>query len=128
MGDLPMTAKSFLIVDDSKFVRHVAKDILHKLGFETSEADDGDTALDACTADMPDAILLDWNMPRVDGMAFMKQLRTMPGGSGPKILFCTANNDLEDLQTALGAGADEYIMKPFDEEIVRCKLEEVGLL
>lgn len=123
-----MTGKSFLIVDDSKFVRHVAKDILRKLGFETSEADDGDTALVACQSTMPDAILLDWNMPRVDGLSFMRQLRTMPGGTTPKILFCTANNDLEDLQTALGEGADEYIMKPFDEEIIRCKLEEVGLL
>lgn len=122
-----MTAK-FLIVDDSKFVRHVAKDILQKLGFATTEADDGDTALEACTSEMPDAILLDWNMPRVDGLTFMRQLRTMPGGRTPKIVFCTANNDLEDLQTALGEGADEYIMKPFDEEIVRCKLEEVGLL
>lgn len=124
-----MTGKSFLIVDDSKFVRHVAKDILSKLGFETSEADDGDTALIACRSTMPDAILLDWNMPRVDGLTFMRQLRTsVPGGTAPKILFCSANNDMEDLQTALGEGADEYIMKPFDEEIVRSKLEEVGLL
>lgn len=123
-----MSGKSFLVVDDSKFVRHVACDILNKLGFETDQADDGDTALVACQAQMPDAILLDWNMPRVDGITFMRELRTMPGGTAPTILFCTANNDLEDVQTALTEGADEYIMKPFDEEIVRTKLEEVGLL
>lgn len=123
-----MSGKSFLVVDDSKFVRHVACDILTKLGFETEQADDGDTALLACKAEMPDAILLDWNMPRVDGITFMRELRVMPGGTEPTILFCTANNDIEDVQMALSEGADEYIMKPFDEEIVRTKLEEVGLL
>lgn len=123
-----MAGKSFLIVDDSKFVRHVAKDILTKLGFETEEADDGITALEACEKKMPDAILLDWNMPRMDGLDFMRTLRKRPGGTEPKILFCTANNELDDVATALGEGADEYIMKPFDEDIVRTKLEQVGLL
>lgn len=123
-----MTTQSFLIVDDSKFVRHVAKEILDKLGFETNEADDGDTALEACEKSMPDAILLDWNMPRMDGIDFMRELRQRPGGSAPKILFCTANNELEDVQKAISEGADEYIMKPFDEDIVRLKLEQVGLL
>lgn len=123
-----MTTQSFLIVDDSKFVRHVAKEILDKLGFETNEADDGDTALEACEKSMPDAILLDWNMPRMDGIDFMRELRQRPGGTAPKILFCTANNELEDVQKAISEGADEYIMKPFDEDIVRLKLEQVGLL
>jgi len=123
-----MTTQSFLIVDDSKFVRHVAKEILVKLGFETNEADDGDTALEACEKNMPDTILLDWNMPRMDGIDFMRELRQRPGGTAPKILFCTANNELEDVQKAISEGADEYIMKPFDEDIVRLKLEQVGLL
>ena len=126
-----MSAQTFLIVDDSKFIRHVAKGILDKLGFETNEADDGDTALEACEKDMPDAILLDWNMPRMgahDGIVFMRELRQRPGGGGPKILFCTAKNELEDVQQAITEGADEYIMKPFDEDIVRLKLEQVGLL
>jgi len=123
-----MTTQSFLIVDDSKFVRHVAREILDKLGFETNEADDGDTALEACEKSMPDAILLDWNMPRMDGIDFMRELRQRPGGTTPKILFCTANNELEDVQKAISEGADEYIMKPFDEDIVRLKLEQVGLL
>lgn len=123
-----MSGKSFLVVDDSKVVRHVACNILGELGFETEQADDGDTALAACTESMPDAILLDWNMPRVDGMTFMRELRVMPGGDAPTILFCTANNEIEDVQKALLEGADEYIMKPFDEDIMRAKLAEVGLL
>lgn len=123
-----MAALSFLIVDDSKFVRHVAKGILDKLGFETNEADDGDTALEACEKSMPDAILLDWNMPRMEGIDFMRELRQRPGGTAPKIIFCTANNELEDVQMAITEGADEYIMKPFDEDIIRMKLEQVGLL
>ena len=120
--------KSCLVVDDSKVIRMVARRILETLDFEISEAVDGQEALDACLEEMPDAILLDWNMPRVDGITFMRELRTVPGGTTPTILFCTANNDLEDVQTALMEGADEYIMKPFDEEIMRTKLEEVGLL
>lgn len=123
-----MSGKSFLVVDDSKVVRHVACNILGELGFETTQADDGDTALVACTESMPDAILLDWNMPRVDGITFMRELRVMPGGDTPTILFCTANNEIEDVQKALMEGADEYIMKPFDEDIMRAKLSEVGLL
>ncbi len=109
-----MAALSFLIVDDSKFVRHVAKGILDKLGFETEEADDGDTALEACEKSMPDAILLDWNMPRMEGIDFMRELHQRPGGTEPKIIFCTANNELEDVQLAISEGSDEYIMKPFD--------------
>ena len=123
-----MSSKSFLVVDDSKVVRHIACDILNQLGFETDQADDGDTALVSCKESMPDAILLDWNMPRVDGITFMRELRVTPGGDKPTILFCTANKDLEDVQKALLEGADEYIMTPFDEDIMRAKLSEVGLL
>jgi two-component system chemotaxis response regulator CheY len=77
---------------------------------------------------MPDAVLLDWNMPVMDGYDFLKALRQMPTGSAPKVVFCTTENDLAHITRAMRAGADEYIMKPFDKEIMTAKFQEVGLV
>jgi len=120
--------KSCLIVDDSKVIRMVAKKILQELSFQTVEAEDGRTALDRCTESMPDAVLLDWNMPVMNGIEFLRELRKMPGGDGPKVVFCTTENDIEHIQEAIEAGANEYIMKPFDSEILAAKFVQVGLL
>ncbi|MGL4729258.1 MAG: response regulator, partial [Bosea sp. (in: a-proteobacteria)] len=76
---------------------------------------------------MPDAILLDWNMPVMDGYEFLKALRAMPNGKGPKVVFCTTENDLAHIARAMHAGADEYIMKPFDRDIVTSKFQQIGL-
>jgi two-component system, chemotaxis family, chemotaxis protein CheY len=120
--------KSCLIVDDSKVIRMVARKILEELSFETEEAADGQMALDACKSKMPDAVLLDWNMPVMSGLDFLKKLRTMPGGNDPIVVFCTTENDIEHIQEAIEAGANEYIMKPFDSEIIQAKFSQVGLL
>jgi two-component system chemotaxis response regulator CheY len=120
--------KSCLIVDDSRVVRMVARKILQDLEFEILEAEDGKAALDACKQRMPDAILLDWNMPVMNGIEFLRQLRAAPGGDLPKVVFCTTENDLAHIQEAIGAGADEYIMKPFDSEIIQSKFSQVGLI
>ena len=117
-----------LIVDDSKVIRMVARKIMEELDFETGEAADGQQAVDACKARMPDAILLDWNMPVMDGIEFLRELRSMPGGDSPIVVFCTTENDFEHIQVAITAGADEYIMKPFDSEIIQAKFAQVGLL
>lgn len=119
--------KQCLIVDDSAVIRKVARRILETLNFKVSEAEDGEKALVLCTEAMPDAILLDWNMPTMDGYDFLRALRQSPGGDGPKVLFCTTENDVGAIARALHAGADEYIMKPFDRDIVTAKLEQVGL-
>jgi two-component system chemotaxis response regulator CheY len=120
--------KSCLIVDDSRVVRMVARKILQDLEFEIFEAEDGKIALDVCKKQMPDAILLDWNMPVMNGIDFLRQLRAAPGGDQPKVVFCTTENDLAHIQEAIGAGADEYIMKPFDSEIIQSKFSQVGLI
>ncbi|MEK9725273.1 MAG: response regulator [Rhodospirillaceae bacterium] len=120
--------KSCLIVDDSKVIRMVARKILQELEFETEEAADGQQALDACKAKMPDAVLLDWNMPVMDGLEFLKALRQLPGGDAPVVVFCTTENDIEHIQKAIESGANEYIMKPFDSEIIQAKFAQVGLL
>ncbi|MBT4040664.1 MAG: response regulator [Rhodospirillales bacterium] len=120
--------KSCLIVDDSKVIRMVARKILEGLSFETDEAADGQEAVDQCEKKMPDAILLDWNMPVKNGIEFLRDLRKMPGGDAPVVVFCTTENDIEHIQEAIEAGANEYIMKPFDSEIIQAKFTQVGLL
>jgi len=120
--------KTCLVVDDSKVIRTIARRIMAELRFEVSEAADGQQALDQCKSAMPTAVLLDWNMPVMDGMAFLRALRALPGGDGPMVVFCTTENDLKRITEAMEAGANEYIMKPFDSDIVQSKLEQLGLL
>lgn len=120
--------KSCLVVDDSRVIRMVARKILEELSFEVIEAEDGKVALDACAKKLPDAVLLDWNMPVMDGLEFLVALREMPGNEDVQVIFCTTENDLEHIQKAIAAGANEYIMKPFDSEIIQSKFTQVGLL
>ena len=120
--------KSCLIVDDSKVVRLVARKILEGLNFSIEEAENGKLAVEACQRRMPDAILLDWNMPVMSGIDFLRALRGMNGGTAPVVVFCTTENDMRHIQEAIGAGANEYIMKPFDSEIIEAKFTQAGLL
>ena len=120
--------KTCLIVDDSSVIRKVARRIVEDLGFIANEAEDGDDALEQCEQDLPDAVLLDWNMPRMDGMAFLEGMRALPGGDAPTVVFCTTENDISKIAAALRAGANEYIMKPFDKDIVEAKFSQVGLI
>jgi two-component system chemotaxis response regulator CheY len=120
--------KQVLVVDDSPVIRKVARRILEGLHLRTSEASDGKTALVECEKGMPDAILLDWNMPEMDGFEFLCALRKMPGGKAPKVVFCTTENELGQIARAMRAGADDHMMKPFDQNIVRAKFEEIGLV
>lgn len=120
--------KSCLIVDDSKVVRMVARKILESLNFQIQEAENGQAAMDCCKQAMPDAILLDWNMPVMNGLDFLKGLRRMQGGQQPVVVFCTTENDLKHIEEAISAGANEYIMKPFDSEIIESKFNQVGLI
>ena len=120
--------KTCLVVDDSRVIRKVARRILEDLGFEVAEAGDGADALAWCRTAMPQAILLDWQMPVMDGSEFLRQLRREPGGETPRVIFCSVENDLSRIRQALEDGADEYIMKPFDGDIVASKLTMAGVL
>ncbi len=111
-----------LVVDDSRVIRKVTRRILEGMGFEVAEAADGSEAMAWCQAIMPDLILLDWRMPGMDGLEFLRALRAEPGGDHPKVVFCTAETALDHVREALDAGADEYIMKPFDGDIVSSKI------
>jgi two-component system chemotaxis response regulator CheY len=120
--------KTCLVVDDSRVIRKVARRILEDLSFEILEAADGEEALNHCRAAMPEAILLDWNMPVMNGIDFLRALRKEPGGDKPVVVFCTTENDLNHIVEAMDAGANEYIMKPFDGDIIEAKFSEVGLV
>jgi two-component system, chemotaxis family, chemotaxis protein CheY len=120
--------KTCLVVDDSPVIRKVSRRILEDLGFEVAEAANGVAAMAWCDAMMPDAILLDWRMPEMDGMAFLRRLRAARDGDRPRVIFCSGETEIERIREALDAGADEYIMKPFDGAIVAGKLHSLGLM
>ena len=120
--------KSCLVVDDSKVVRMVARKILKDLEFEIIEAVDGKDALQKCGVRMPDAVLLDWNMPVMSGIEYLRALRVTDEGKKPVVVFCTTENDMSHIQEGIAAGANEYIMKPFDSDIIQSKFVQTGLL
>jgi two-component system chemotaxis response regulator CheY len=118
--------KTCLVVDDSKVIRKVARHILETLDFTVNEACDGREALDACMSNPPDVILLDWNMPVMSGMEFLRAMRESALTPRPKVVFCTTENGMAYIRAAIEAGADEYVMKPFDRETLESKLSIVG--
>jgi two-component system chemotaxis response regulator CheY len=120
--------RSCLVVDDSRVVRKVARRIMEAQGFAVAEAEDGSIALDACRRAIPDCVLLDWNMPVMNGIEFLRALRGEFGPDRPPVLFCTTETDMAFIEQAIRDGAQEFIMKPFDEEILVGKLMQVGLL
>ena len=119
--------KNCLIVDDSRVIRKVSRHILESLGFAVEEAENGEMGLAQCEKAMPDLVLLDWNMPVMTGIEFIAHLRRMPGGDAPKVVFCTTENDAAHIREAIGAGAEEYVMKPFDHDTLQLKLARIGL-
>lgn len=119
--------KSCLVVDASRVIRTVTCRILESLQFEALEAGDGNTALAACRQKMPDLILLDWSMPDMGGIEFMRNLRRESDGDHPVIVFCTIENNADQITHALAAGAAEYLVKPFDRDTIAAKLAQVGL-
>jgi two-component system chemotaxis response regulator CheY len=120
--------KSCLIVDDSKVIRKVARHILESMQFDVSEAADGEEAMAHCNDNAPDVILLDWNMPVMGGMDFLRAYRSSAASPTAKVIFCTTENGIGHIQAAINAGADEYVMKPFDRETLEAKLQIVGCL
>jgi len=121
-------ASRCLVVDDSRVIRKVARRILEARGFIVIEAGDGQQALEACRTQMPDCVLLDWNMPVMNGLEFLKRLRAEYGPDKPAVVFCTTESEMTAIEQAISNGAQEYIMKPFDEQILLGKFEQVGLL
>jgi two-component system chemotaxis response regulator CheY len=120
--------KRCLIVDDDREDRRIAAQFMRRFGFEVAVAENGDDALTMCRAKMPDFILLDHVMPKVDGLEFLKRLRRTRGGERPIVVFCSGRSDSETLSTAIWQGAAECLVKPFDADLLGFKLQQVGAM
>lgn len=125
-GAPAVAAKTCLIVDDSRVIRKVSSKIAISLGYVAIEAENGEEALARCKKAMPDLVLTDWNMPEMDGIEFVAKLRAIPTPKEPVVVFCTSNGEAKDIHDGIAAGADDYIVKPFDEAALRAKLEKLG--
>ena len=117
-----------LLIDDSRVIRGVSRRIMEGLGFRTAEAENGKEALERCALSMPDLIIVDWDMPVMTGIEFVTAVRAIPNGSKPKIIFCTSKNSVEDVQRGMSAGANEWIVKPFDQAKMLAKLIKAGVI
>jgi two-component system chemotaxis response regulator CheY len=117
-----------LLVDDSRVIRRMAIDMLADLGLRTAEAEHGLAAVEFCRKTIPDFVLLDWNMPQMDGISCLRALRAMDLKPRPIVVMCTTESGMAKIREALDAGADEYIMKPYDRDVLLDKLAQVGLM
>ena len=119
--------KHCLVVDDSRVIRTIARRIMEELRYSVQEAEDGMEALRVCHDNMPDLIFLDWDLPSMKGLDFVKSVRGQKSGTHPVILFCTTESDPGEIASAVAAGASEHLMKPFAGSEVRAKLADIGV-
>lgn len=122
----PPRVRQCLIVDDSRVVRRVSRGIVEKLGYQVTEAENGEEALARCKLAMPDLILVDWDMPVMTGIDFVTALRATPGNDRTQVVFCTSKNGAHDIHRGISAGANEYVTKPFNEASLTAKLQAIG--
>ncbi len=118
-----------LIVDDSRTVRLILRRILVEMGYEVCEAANGREALAAIETegDAVSLVLTDWNMPEMNGLEFVKRVRQNPELASLRVVMVTTETELDHMVLALDAGANEYVMKPFTKDILKEKLELVGV-
>jgi two-component system chemotaxis response regulator CheY len=119
--------KIFMIVDDSPVIRKVARRIFEGMGHVVCEAVDGLDALEKCNSNMPDAIIVDWDMPRMNGVEFIAQFQLLRDSENTKILFCTSEVNVTEMMKAKRAGCHGYIVKPFTRDILNNGLLNVGI-
>lgn len=118
--------RTCLLVDDSRMIRKVARRIVESVGYAVVEAENGEEGLARCRAAMPDLVITDWNMPVMSGIEFVTALRAIPTARPPRVVFCTTNSGAKDIHKGITAGADEYVIKPFDEAALISRLQSIG--
>jgi two-component system chemotaxis response regulator CheY len=115
-----------IVIDDSRAMRGLLKRGLTGMGFEVREACDGaDGLVRLAEAAPPDLILVDWNMPNMNGLEFVRAVRKTAAYDGIRIMMVTTEVEMHQVEAALTAGANEYLMKPFTEELLQ---EKVGMM
>lgn len=113
------------VIDDSEIVRKFARLIFESLGFRVSEAASPQAALDRLKTESPDYILVDWRIPGADMHDFIAKVRKLPLQVRPTIIYVPTENDYQDIDRALRMGADSFVLKPFNREIIEMKLHEL---
>jgi two-component system chemotaxis response regulator CheY len=118
-----------LVVDDSKTIRTIIRRILIGVGYEVLEAGDGAQAMEVLAADKSaiGLVLADWNMPVMNGLELVKEIRQDNELASLKVIMVTTETEMSQMASALEAGANEYIMKPFTKDILIEKLELMGI-
>lgn len=117
-----------IIADDSKIIRMLLQKIMENFGFGVSEAEDGEEVLELFLREEPDLIITDWALPVMDGIDVLYKIREDNKIKQPKFIFCSSVTDKDKIKQALDGGADDFIMRPFDEDIIGSKLAILGLL
>ena len=119
---------SCIVADDSKIMRMLLSKIMENFGYTVQEAEDGEDLLEQCAQAMPDLIISDWNLPLIDGIDVLYKIRTDKKIKQPVFMFCSYLKDTSIMEQAVAAGADDFIMRPFDEDIIAAKLKMVRFL
>lgn len=119
--------KTCLVVDDEDTVRSVAAVVSKRLGFDTKEAKSGKEAFEMCKQSMPDVVLLDWYMPDMDGIEFLKVFRMLENNNNTIVLMCSGENKKEKVKEAIESGANSYLLKPLEIESLRKRLLQLGV-
>ncbi len=117
-----------LIADDSKIMRMLLRKIMENFGFSVTEAEDGEEVLEQCITTNPDLIISDWSLPLIDGIDVLYKIRADRKVKQPRFMFCSYVTDAAVIRQALDGGADDFIMRPFDEEIIAGKLAILGMV
>ncbi len=117
-----------LVIDDSRAVRSIIRAILKGIGFDVVEAADGREALARLREiDHADLALVDWNMPKMNGLEFVRAVRAEPAYDDMPLMMVTTESDMKNMILALESGANEYVMKPFTRDVLREKIELLGI-
>ena len=117
-----------IVADDSKIMRMLLTKIMENFGCHVDEAETGEDLIEQCASNMPDLIISDWNLPLIDGIDVLTKIRTDTKSKQPIFVFCSFIRKEEIIEQALKAGADDYIMRPFDEDIIASKLKIIKVL
>lgn len=117
-----------IIADDSKIIRMVLSKILRNLSFEVIEAEDGEDVIEKSNEFQPSLIIMDWYLPVMSGIDVLHKIRNDQNIKQPKVMFCCSTVDINHISEALHGGADDYLLKPFDEDIIKSKLIILGLM
>lgn len=120
-------AKHCMVVDDSDIIRKVARVHLERLGYQVSEARNGEEALALAELGMPDLILLDWQMPGLPPRYTIEQIRKLRANRRPTVVYMTSEHNMEDIAEAKKSGADDYLLTPFDRVAFEGKINELAI-